>query len=208
MYWTCSSCKTKNPENASACGKCGSKTNAPHKFYASWIVGGGVLFFIVYFVGTFIGGTLVAFSVEPTDAEVLSAAKEQGAEAKEYLNLKPDVRDKAKEAAIAKKKSEMSIIVHSVLLWFIPFLAFPFCGVMVGFISEGRTIIEAALASVVGQGVGFVVMRFMYNVDIHFAELVVGVVLGFVLAGAGSYVGEAVQEKRERASLEEEEEEY
>ena len=40
-----------------------------------------------------------------------------------------------------------------------------------------------------------------HQVDIHIIELLVGLVVGFFLVAAGAYMGEAIQEKRERASL-------
>ncbi len=205
MYWTCEKCETKNPENSLACGKCGAKSTAKHKFYASWITGSAIVFLIAYFIGAFFGGTLVAFSIEPVDEQVLAMAKSQGVEAEKLENLKPDQRDKAKAAAIEKARAEMSGLVRAVLFWFLLILLYPLGGVVVGYVSEGRTILEVAIGSVVGQGVGFAAMRFMYGVDISWVELIVGLVVGFVLSGVGAYVGEAVQEKRERVALELEE---
>jgi hypothetical protein len=203
MPWTCKSCGTKNPDNAPKCGKCGDKTGAPLKFYTSMIFGGGVVFFLMYIIGTFIGGTLVEFSVAPTDEAVFTEAKSLGSEAKTLESVPNVERAKAKEAAVAKARSQMSVTVRSVLFWFFPLLLFPVCGMAVGFVSKGRTVIEAALASLVGQAIGFAVGRFMFHLDIGWLELIVGLVVGFSIAGAGAYVGEAVQEKRERAVLNE-----
>jgi cell division protein FtsW (lipid II flippase) len=84
-------------------------------------------------------------------------------------------------------------------------MLFPICGAAVGFVSEGRTVLESALGSVVGQCLGFGFMRFMNGVDIHWIEFGVGLVVAFGITAAGAYVGEAIQEKRERAALEESE---
>ena len=162
----------------------------------------------MYIVGTFVGGTLVAFSVEPTDDVILAQAKANGVDAKKIENVPVADRKKAKEDAIAKARSEMSVAVRSVLFWFFPLLLFPICGAAVGFISQGWTVFEAAFGSLVGQVAGFVAGRFMFGMEISWVELVIGLVVGFVIAGVGAYVGEAVQEKRERAALEDEVEDF
>ncbi len=202
MYWTCKSCGTKNPENAKACGKCGGTTDAPRKFYAGSIFGAAVVFILMYVVGTSVGGTLVAFSLEPTDEQVLAMAKTQGSEEVSLMKIGPEDQDKAREAALEKARDQMSSIVRIVLFWFFPLILFPVIGAAVGFISQGRTVLEAAIGSVVGQVIGFLGMRFMYKVMIHPIELGAGLVVGFLVVAAGAYVGEAIQEKRERASLE------
>jgi hypothetical protein len=201
MAWTCQKCGTKNPTNALKCGKCGSSVPEKPKLSLAWVFGGGVLFFIAYLVGTFLGGTMVAMSYEPTDDQIFAAAKELGSEAKAIDRLSPPERKAARDAALVKTKAEMSAIVRIVLAWFIPLLIFPVAGAIVGFVSEGRTVTEAALAACIGQPLGFVVMRFGYGADIHWLEVVVGVVVGFFVAGVGAYIGEAVQEKREREAL-------
>ena len=82
-----------------------------------------------------------------------------------------------------------------------PFLLFPVIGIAVGFISQGRTILEGAIAGTTGQVLGFLACKYYFKFDINFIELIVGLVAGFFLVAAGAYVGEAIQEKRERASL-------
>jgi hypothetical protein len=212
MSWACKSCGKENPNNALKCGECGAVSPATKKFYVGWVIGGGVIFFLMYLVGVFVGGTLVEAALHPTEEEIITAVKDKGIvkvkvkdgeEQKiDLMELSPENQALAKEAAIATARSEMSLAVHSVLFWVIPFLLFPLCGVTIGFVSDGRTVIEAALASVLGQVIGFCAMRFMYGFDIHWLELLIGLIFGFVVSGVGAYVGEAVQEKRERESLE------
>jgi len=205
MYWTCS-CGTKNPENSVKCGKCSKPSPSPKKFYAGIIVIGGIVFALVYGVGIMIGGTLVAFSVTPTNEAILAQAKiigaERGLKTVATINdLEKEDQPLAEKAAVEKATKDMSLLVHSILFWIMPFLLFPIIGIVVGFVSQGRTVLEGAIAGTAGQVLGFLGCKFGYHVDIHIIELLVGLVVGFFLVAAGAYVGEALQEKRERASL-------
>jgi hypothetical protein len=205
MYWTCS-CGTKNPENSIKCGKCSKPSPAPKKFYAGIIITGAVVFAMIYGLGVMIGGTLVAFSVTPTNEDILVQAKiigeERGLKFVATINdLEKEDQPLAEKAAVEKVTKDMSLLVRSILLWIVPFLLFPIIGIAVGFISEGRTILEGAIAATAGQIIGFLAGRFAFHVDIHIIELLVGLVVGFLLVAAGAYMGEAIQEKRERASL-------
>jgi hypothetical protein len=201
MAWTCKSCGTKNPTNALKCGKCGGKDPAPRKISPSWIVGGGVFFFIAYAIGTFLGGTMLAVAVEPGNDDLMKAAAKLEIEAKTIEQMAPADQKRAREGAIVELQKSMAKPVRAVLFWFLPLLIIPLGGLVVGFVSEGRTVIEAVIGSVIGQGLGFAVMRFGYSLDINWIELAVGLVVGFFVAAAGAYVGEAVQEKREREVL-------
>ncbi len=205
MYWTCS-CGTKNPENSIKCGKCSKPSPAPKKFYAGIIVTGAVVFALIYGVGIIIGGTLVAFSITPTNEAILVQAKiigeERGLKSVTTINdLEKEDQPLAKEAAVEKATKDMSLLVRSILFWIVPFLLFPIIGIAVGFVSQGRTILEGAIAATAGQVIGFLAGKFAFHVDIHIIELLVGLVVGFFLVAAGAYMGEAIQEKRERASL-------
>ena len=205
MYWTCS-CGTKNPENSIKCGKCSKPSPAPKKFYAGIIITGAVVFAMIYGLGIMIGGTLVAFSVTPTNEDILVQAKiigeERGLKFVATINdLEKEDQPLAEKAAVEKATKDMSLLVRSILLWIVPFLLFPIIGIAVGFISEGRTILEGAIAATAGQIIGFLAGKFAFHVDIHIIELLVGLVVGFLLVAAGAYMGEAIQEKRERASL-------
>ncbi|HUT78728.1 MAG TPA: Ran-binding zinc finger domain-containing protein [Polyangia bacterium] len=201
MAWTCKSCGTKNPTNALKCGKCGGKDPAPRKISTSWIVGGGVFFFIAYVVGTFLGGTMLAVAVEPNNDDLMTAGGKLGIEAKTVEQMAPVDQRRARDEAIVELQKGMAKPVRAVLFWFLTLLIIPLGALVVGFVSEGRTVVEAAVGSLFGQGIGFVVMRFGYGMDIHWIELAVGLVVGFFIAAAGAYVGEAVQEKREREVL-------
>ena len=205
MYWTCS-CGTKNPENAVKCGKCSKPSPSPKKFYAGIIVSGAIVFALIYGIGISIGGTLVAFSITPTNEAVLEQAKIIG-KAKglksvtAVSDLEKEDQPLAKEAAVKKATEEMSVLVRSILFWIVPFLLFPVIGIAVGFISQGRTVLEGAIAGTAGQVLGFLACKYYFKVEIGIIELVAGIVVGFVLVAAGAYVGEAIQEKRERAAL-------
>jgi hypothetical protein len=205
MYWTCS-CGEKNPENSVKCGKCSKPSPKPKKFYAGIIVSGAMVFALIYGIGISMGGTLVAFSITPTNEAVLEQAKIIG-KAKglksvtAVSDLDKEDQPLAEEAAVKKATEEMSVLVRSILFWIVPFLLFPVVGVAVGFISQGRTILEGAIAGTAGQVLGFLACKFYFQLDIRYTELIVGLVLGFLLVAAGAYVGEAIQEKRERASL-------
>jgi hypothetical protein len=200
MAWTCYSCGTKNPNSAAECQKCGGTVAAPRSFYIQWIFGGALFFVIFYLVGTFIGGILVEFAAAPSEADILAAAQAAGVKSKSVDTLEPEQLSKAKTAAINRAKEGMSGVVKGVLYWFLPGLLFLICGVIVGFVSDGRTVLEAAIGSVVGQVLGFVLMRFMFQHSIGWIALAACLVLGFFFAGAGAYLGEAIQEKRERAA--------
>jgi hypothetical protein len=201
MPWTCQKCGTRNPTNALKCGKCESPIPVKPKLSMAWALGGAVLFFIAYLVGIFLGGTLVAMTNEPSEAEIMVAAAELKIEAKSIDKMSPKDLAAAEDAARVKTKASMSPVLRAVLFWFIPLVIFPVAGAIVGFVSEGRTVVEAAIASVIGQPIGFVVMRFGYGAEIHWLEVVIGVVIGFFVSGVGAYIGEAVQEKREREAM-------
>lgn len=201
MPWTCEKCGSKNPTNALTCGKCGGKTKAERKLAIPWVLGGAVLFFLAFLVGSFLGGTMVAMSVEPSDDDVFTAAKAAGIEAKTLADVSPSDQKAGREAALEKAKKDMSAVVRIVLFWFIPLILFPVAGAVVGFVSEGRTVYEASFACLIGYPLSFVVMKFGYGLDVSWIEFAVALVVGFVLAGIGAYMGEAVQEKRERVEL-------
>lgn len=201
MPWTCQKCGTSNPTNALKCGKCDAPIPVKPKLSLAWVFGGAVLFFLAYLVGTFLGGVLEETSYEPSDEEILAAAGELKIEAKTLEKMGPQDQKAAKEKAKEKARKNANIVVTSILFWIIPLIIFPVAGAIVGFVSEGRTVVEAALASVIGQPIGFVVMRFGYGADIHWIAVLVGIAVGFVVAGIGAYIGEAVQEKREREAM-------
>ncbi len=199
MSWICYTCETQNPNNLDACKKCGGNTAAPKNFYLHWVFGGAVFFLVTYLAGIFIGGTLIEVKVAPTDAQILSTAKEQGAEAKSILELEPEQATAAKKTLIAKAKAETSAIILGLIYWFLPFVLFIVCGVIVGFVSDGKTIIEAGIGSVIGQIGGFLLLVYVFEAETSWIALIVGVVVGCGLAILGSWLGEILQDRRERA---------
>ncbi|MCP4604104.1 MAG: hypothetical protein GY847_26875 [Proteobacteria bacterium] len=199
MSWTCYSCGTKNPNKADACENCGGNVAAPRSFYVHWIFGGAAFFFVTYLIGAFLGGTLVEVKVAPTDAQVLATAKAQGVTAKTMLDLKPEESKAAKSAVVAKAKADTSPIVMNLIYWFLPFILFIVCGAVVGFVSDGKTIIEAGIGSVIGQIGGSLLLSYAFETDIGWITLIIGLVIGCGLAVLGAWLGEAFQDRRERA---------
>lgn len=199
MAWTCYSCGTKNKNSAEECTNCGGTVAAPSSFYAHWIFGGAFVFFLAYIIGVFLGGTLVEVAVAPSDAEVLAVAKANGATVNTVLELKPDESKAAKAVVVEKGKAAMSPVLKNLLYWVLPFLLFIVCGGIVGFISDGKTILEAAIGSLVGQVIGFLVLKYGLGNAIGLIPLVVGLIVGFGLAMLGAWLGENYQDRKERA---------
>lgn len=199
MAWTCYSCGTKNSNKDDTCTKCGGNVAAPRSFYIHWIFGGAAFFFITYVTGVFIGGTLVEVSVSPEEAEVLAVAKSMGFSAKSALELKPEEAKAAKKQVTDKARAEMSPVLRNLLYWFIPFLLFIVCGAIVGFVSDGKTILESGIGSAVGQIGGFAVLIYGLGYELSVLTLFVGLVIGFGLAMVGAWLGENLQDRRERA---------
>ena len=201
MAWSCYSCGTKNSNKEDTCSNCGGNVAAPRSFYVHWIFGGMIFFLVAYVVGAFVGGTLVEVVVSPDEAEILKMAKvEEGEEKPDTtMKLKPEVLKAAKEAAINKAKKNMSPVLKNLLRWFIPIILFFIFGALVGFVSDGKTIWEAAIGSILGQLGGFLLLHYVFGSSIGWLSLGVGIVPGFGLAMIGAWLGEAWQDARERA---------
>lgn len=199
MSWTCYSCSHVNPNSADTCQKCGGTVAAPSNFYIQWVLGGALFFLITYILGTFVGATLIEFMVAPDEPQVLVQAQSMGVQAKTMNDLQPEEKEKAKTALISRAKEQMSPLLGGLVYWFLPTLLFIICGGIVGFISDGKTIWEAALGSIVGQGSGFALLRYVFDVELSWMALVVGLPIGFALAILGAWQGEKIQEHRERA---------
>jgi hypothetical protein len=200
MAWTCYTCGTKNSNSADTCKSCGGNTAAPSSFYISWVFGGTVIFLIMYLSGTLIGGTLIEVAAAPTDAKVLAEAKANGATAKSILTLDADLKKKAKAAVIAKAKAQLSGVLKNVLYWFLPFILFFIGGAVMGFMSDGKTIVEAGIGQAIGQIGGFLIHNYVFDSGISWIALIIGLVVGAVLAVVGAWVGEILQDRRERAT--------
>ncbi len=203
MAWKCYSCGTSNPNDADMCQKCGGTVAAPKSFYVVWIFGGAVFFFIVYLAGTLAGGTLVEAAVAPEAEEIIVEAnalkKDHDPEIKSVDTLEPEALAAAKASAVSKAKESMSSVLKGVLYWVLPVLLFILCGIIVGFISDGKTIIEAGLGSVVGQVGGFMLHMYVFKTGLPWLALLVGIVPGFGLGFLGAWLGEIIQERKERA---------
>ena len=208
MYWRCN-CGHKNPENARACGKCKSTEGVKKTFHFGALLSASVVFFIVYVVGVSAGGTILIFSVEPTSDQILAEAKTLGIKTeynepvKSIFDLKPKQKEAAQASAIEKARASMSVVVRNVLHWITPFVLFLSVGVIFGFSSAGRTIIEVTIASVIGQGIGFTFLRFGNGISLSYMELGIGIAVASVIVAAGEYIGETLQERKERAVLDE-----
>ncbi len=198
MPWKCYNCGTKNLNSEDACSNCGGNVAAPKSFYIHWVFGGAAFFLVVYIIGVFVGGTLVELAAAPTEADVLAAAKAADPKVENIKTLKPEALDKAEAAALAKTKSEMSPIFKQLTFWFLPFILFMVCGVIVGFVSDGKTIIEAAIGSVIGQVGGFMILVYAFSQDMSYLALGIGVLPGFGLAMLGAFFGEILQDRKER----------
>ena len=208
MYWRCK-CGHKNPENARACGKCKSTEDAKKKFYWGALISASFVFCLVYVAGVSVGGTLLVFAVEPTSDEILAEAKalgmktESNGELKNIYDLKPEQKQKAEAATLEKARASMSGLVRNTIYWIATFLLFPVCSLIFGYTTAGRTIIEVAIGSIVGQGIGFAALKFGNGVPLSYLELGIGIVVAFLIVALGEYIGETIQEKKEREVLDE-----
>jgi len=199
MAWVCYSCGTKNPNSLDTCKSCGGNTAAPSSFYFHWVFGGMVIFFLMYLIGTFVGGTLIEVMVSPTDEQVVAEAAAQGHKVKSAMELEPDQASAAKTAVVARGKEAMSSAVYGAVLWALPLLLFLVGGIIMGFMSDGKTIVEAGIGATLGQVGGFMLQKKVFGNDYGWLALIIGVVIGICLAIVGAWLGEILQERRERA---------
>lgn len=205
MPWKCYSCETSNPNSADVCQKCGGTVAAPARFYGQWVLGGAVFFLIVYLAGVLAGGVLIESYVRPTDEALLkeiNATRNIIRQKEPYTSIEAadnELTIASKAVLITRGKAAIPIVVGIGLQWIFPFLMFIICGMMVGFISDGKTIIEAGIASVLGQVGGFFIFKYGFSPQFGFVQLVAGLIIGFGLALLGAWVGEIIQERKERA---------
>jgi hypothetical protein len=203
MAWTCYSCGTKNNNSADQCVKCGGTVAAPRSFYIQWVFGGAIFFFVTYLAGVLAGGVLVEAWVSPEPDAVLAEVNANLAEGvsayKAIDTVEPDKIAGAKASLIAKSKAALSPVLRISLTWLLPALLFVICGIIVGFVSDGRTVLEAGFGSILGQAGGFAVVKYLIGTELDLLVIAVGVVPGFGLAVLGAWLGEIFQERKERA---------
>jgi hypothetical protein len=203
MAWTCYSCGVKNPRSADVCQKCGGSVAAPANFYAQWIFGGAVFFLVFYVTGTFAGGVLIESVAVPENsailAEINAARKADVPEYKSLETAEPEALTAAKAVVSEKNKAKMSGLLKGVLYWCFPVVLFVLCGIIVGFISDGKTILEPCIGSILGQAGGVALHVYVFDSELTWMALAIGVVPGFGLAALGAWLGEIIQDRRERA---------
>lgn len=203
MAWKCYSCGTKNPNRADTCSKCGGNVAAPKSFYIGWVFGGGVIFALFYLVGTFAGGVVVAAISAPKDAAVLTelnaSKKAEDPVANSLTEVKPEQVTAAKAVAAEKTKKAMSPVLRGLITWVFPAVLFVLSGLLVGFMSDGRTIIEAGIGAAVGQIGGFLLHVYVFDSDFGWLSLIIGMAPGVGLAILGAWLGEVMQLRKESA---------
>lgn len=204
MGWKCYSCGTKNPNSADMCQKCGGTVAAPRDFYVGWIFGGAIFFLVFYIAGTMAGGVLVEFAASPEDKDIVAYANDNRKEGEseveqiEQLGNEPERLAAAKAAVIERNKAAISSVVKALIYWILPVLLFVICGIIVGFVSDGRTVLEAGFGAVVGQGLGWVLHVYVFDTGLSWIVLAAGIVPGFGLGFLGAWLGEWIQERKER----------
>jgi hypothetical protein len=203
MAWKCYSCGTKNPNSADTCSKCGGNVAAPKSFYIGWVIGGGFIFALFYMVGTFAGGVVVAALASPKDpailAEVNASKKAEDPIAESLSEVKPEQVIAAKAVALDKAKNAMSPVLRAFITWIFPAILFILSGALVGFMSDGKTIIEAGIGAAIGQVGGFLLHVYVFHTGFSWLALAIGIVPGAALAILGAWIGEIMQLRKESA---------
>jgi hypothetical protein len=204
MAWKCYSCGTKNPNSADTCSKCGGNVAAPKSFYIGWVIGGGFIFALFYLVGTFAGGVVIAAMAAPDDKAVLAqinaSKKTEDPIAVSLSEVKPEQIIASKAVALEKNTRAMSSVLRGLITWVIPAILFILGGALVGFMSDGKTIIEAGIGAAVGQVGGFLLQLHVFHTDFGWLALGIGLVPGAALAILGAWIGEIMQLRKEMAS--------
>ena len=204
MGWKCYSCGTENSKEDAVCKNCGNTVAAPKSFYSVWILGSAFFFMVFYMAGTMAGGVLVEAVATPSNDTVLAIANEQrssGSEKfKSLLQLKPEQMTAAKAVAVQKAKSAMSPVVVGIIQWFFPAVLFVLSGIIVGFISDGFTIIEPGIGSVIGQVAAAAIMIMVFKTEsFSWTAVVIGILPGAGFGILGAWFGEIIQDKKDRA---------
>jgi hypothetical protein len=204
MAWKCYSCGTKNPNSADTCSKCGGNVAAPRSFYVGWVIGGGLIFALLYLVGTFAGGVVVAAIAAPDDkavlAQVNASKKSEDPVAQSLTEANPEQVIAAKAVALQKEIAAMSSVLRGFITWVFPAVLFVLAGLLVGFMSDGKTIIEAGIGAALGQVGGFFLQMYAFHTDFGWLALAVAMVPGAALGVLGAWIGEIMQLRKEAAS--------
>ena len=167
MAWTCYSCGTKNPKSADVCTSCGGTVAAPSSFYIHWIFGGAVFFFVFYMAGTLAGGVPRRGGGQPGRRDGAGGGQrgpEDGSAPWDSIDaVDPDAKTAARAVATEKAKAALSPALKGVLYWILPVVLFVLCGIIVGFISDGKTVFEPGIGSVLGQVGGFLLHMYVFE---------------------------------------------
>jgi hypothetical protein len=204
MGWKCYSCGTENSNKEAMCTKCGNTVAAPSSFYVHWIFGAAMFFMVFYLAGTMAGGVLVEAISAPQDEDVLikgnQLRKEGTSEFKSIMEMNFEEQAAARALAGQEAKSAMSPVLRGLIQWTLPVILFILCGIIVGFVSDGVTIIEAAIGSALGQTLAVVLTLYVFKADsISWMAFGIGVLPGIGLGALGAWLGEIIQDRKERA---------
>jgi hypothetical protein len=178
----------------------GKKRVMSRKFHFNWVMGSALFFLVVYAAGTFFGSTLIDVAVTPTDKEIVSVANEKGAGAESIVDLSPKQRAAAKATAVDRTKSSMSEGTAHLIYWFLTIILIFFCGGIVGFVSNGRTILEVGIGAALGLLTGYGVERFALDRDVGTTAIGIIVAIGVSVALLGAWIGEVLQGNEERSA--------
>jgi hypothetical protein len=192
------------PNSADTCSKCGGNVAAPRAFYLGWVFGGGVIFLICYMIGTFAGGVIVESMSAATDEQILTeinATRKAGDPAvKSLLEVKPEQVIAVRAVVTSRAKAAMSPAVRGILAWVFPAFLFVLAGIIVGFMSDGKTIIEAGIGAVIGMVGGFLLHVYVFDTKYTWLVVAIGLIPGAALAVLGAWLGEVFQLRKEAAS--------
>lgn len=204
MSWKCYSCGEENANEDAVCKSCGNTVAAPKNFYSIWILGAALFFMIFFMAGTMAGGVLVEAIATPSSDSILKIANDQRDQKTEkfdtLLQLKPEQMTAAKAVAISQAKAKLPPVVVGMVQWFFPAILFILCGLIVGFISDGYTIIEPGIGSIIGMFASGALMIFVFKSEaVSWVALGIAAVPGAGLGIFGAWLGEIIQDKKDRA---------
>ncbi len=203
MSWKCYSCGTENDNKNTECLNCGNTVAAPKNFYYAWIIGSALFFMVFFMAGTMAGGVLVESVATPSQATVLKVANEQRSpnteKFKTLLQLEPKQLTAAKAVAIAQSKAKMSPLLVGIIQWTLPLLLFILGGLIVGFISDGFTVIEPGIGSIIGMfAAGALMITVFKSESVGWITLGIVALPGALFAVLGAWIGEKIQDNSDK----------